>query len=143
MQKELIGHIAEFSNELQISRTKRGQAGQPVTAVSYQAASTGSTAQAGGQGLMTLSGSAVSGNVSDISDINKCLSKQQECEKFIDRSVNGKNSNAKPFQELEVGMNLKGKIVIALINYGAHALYNYVGSNVGDMTFRKGDQMDL
>ena len=48
MQKELFGHIAKSSNELQISRTKGGQAGQPVTAVSYQAASTGSTAQAGG-----------------------------------------------------------------------------------------------
>ena len=57
--------------------------------------------------------------------------------------MNGNYTNAKPVHELEVWMNLMGKIVIALINYGAHALYNYEGSKVGEMTFRKGDQMEL
>ena len=92
MQKELLGQIAEFSDQLQISQTKRGQAGQTVTAVSSQAASTGSPAQDGGQGLTTLPGSAVSGNVGDISDKCKCLPKQQECikEKILEKIVQKK-----------------------------------------------------
>ena len=98
MQNELLGHIAEFSNQLQISHTKRGQAGQPVTAVSAQTASTDSPAQAGGQGLTTLPGLAVSGNVGDILDKYKCLSKQQECnkgkivEKIVEKKVVKKKS---------------------------------------------------
>ena len=63
-----------------------------MTAVSSQAASTGSQAQAGGQGLTTLPGSAVSGNFGDISDKYKCLSKQQESnkEKIDERIVEKK-----------------------------------------------------
>ena len=82
--------MAGMVNELKTicaikSRTRQAA----VTAVSTKA---GSTAQARGQGLRTISGSALSTNVSNISDINKFLSSQQECEKFIDRSVKGKNS---------------------------------------------------
>ena len=71
MQTGLIGHIAEFGNQLRISRTKRSKAGQSVKAVSCHAARSGSQAQAGGRGLTTLPGSAVSGNVGDILDRNK------------------------------------------------------------------------
>ena len=73
--------MAGMVNELQIIHAIKSQVGRSVTAVSTQAAITGSTAQAGGQGLTTLSGSAVSRNVSEISDRKKCLSKQQECKK--------------------------------------------------------------
>ena len=76
-----------------LSTLLKSQAGRSVTIVSTYAAITGSTAQAGGQGLTTLSGSAVSGNVSDI------LSKQQECE--------WENFNPKPVQELKVSVDKK------------------------------------
>ena len=45
-----------------------------------------------GQGLTTLPGSAVSGNVGNISDKYKCPSKQQECnkEKIVEKIVEKK-----------------------------------------------------
>ena len=102
MQDVLLSHIAEFSNQLQISHTKRGQAGQPVTAVSSQAAITGNQAQTGGQ--VFIPELAVSGNVGDILDKYKCPSKQQECnkekivEKIVGNKVVKKESGEKHFE---------------------------------------------
>ena len=116
MHKELNDNMAVVVKELQINHAIKSQAGWSVTAISTQAAISGGTAQAGGQGLATQSATAVSGNVSDIKDRNKCLSKQHECGIFIDNSVNGKNSNAKPVQELEVYVDKKAYTVFIVRN---------------------------